>query len=272
MGLFSERYGYVKPSEAIIVDRMPQEVQNAIFNCLKFLYRQINVDLIKIQKDVCAHFLNKKIDRFNNNPYLDVILPYLEDPDIEWYKKLDLIEFFINSLIRLKLSTEAVSFIYNINLEFERLNYGYRIINNLVTPITAKEEVETVEEAMDNTKDNIREHLNSALKHLSDKEAPDYRNSIKESISAVGVLCREITGENDLGKALSTLEKKQGLLHPQLKTAFSSLYNYVNEKRSGIRHELMDDSRTYVPTYHEAKFMLVTCSAFVNYINGKLAL
>jgi hypothetical protein len=272
MGFFSERYGYVKPSEAIIVECMPQEVQNAIFNCLKLFYQQISFELIKIQKDVCAHFLNNKTDVFAYNRSYDVIIPYLENPDNEWYKKLDLIEFIINSLIRLHYSKIAGSFVSNLNLEFERLNYGYRIINNLVTPITAKEEVENIEEAVDNAKDNIREHLNSALKHLSNKESPNYRNSIKESISAVGVLCREMTGENDLGKALSALEKKQGLLHPQLKTAFSSLYNYVNEKQSGIRHELMDVSRTYVPTYHEAKFMLVTCSAFINYLKGKFAL
>lgn len=272
MGLFSERYGYVTPSEAIIIDCMPQEVQNAIYNCLKSLFRQIRVYVIEIQIDVCAHFLNKKTDLFSNNRFYDVIISYLEDSKNIWYKKMDLIEFIINSLIRLKLSTEAVSFINNLNSEFERLNYGYRIINKLVTPITAKEEVESIEEALNNAKDNIREHLYSALKHLSDKEAPDYRNSIKESISAVGVLCRDMTGENDLGKALSALEKKQGLLHPQLKTAFSNLYNYVNEKQSGIRHELMDDSGTYIPTYHEAKFMLVICSAFINYLNGKIAL
>ena len=111
MGLFSERYGYVKPSEAIIVECLSQEVQNAIFNCLKILYRQIYVDLIKIQKDVCAHFLNKKTDRFNNNPYYDVIIPYLENPDIEWYKKLDLIE--LESLnISLIILNKIVNFFY----------------------------------------------------------------------------------------------------------------------------------------------------------------
>ena len=148
--------------------------------------------------------------------------------------------------------------------EFERLNYGYRIINNFVTPITAKEEVESIEEAIDNAKDNIKEHLRSASKHLADKEKPNYRTSIKESISAVGVLCREMTGENDLGKALFALEKKQGKLHSQLKGAFENLYRYVNEKQSGIRHELMDASGIYVPTFHEAK-----CYAFINYLNGK---
>ena len=161
------------------------------------------------------------------------------------------------------------SFIDSINMSFERLKYGYRIINNLVTPITSKEEVSSIEEALYSAKDNIKEHLNSALKHLADKENPDYRNSIKESISAVGALCREMTAENDLGKALFVLEKKQGKLHPQLKAAFDNLYSYVNEKQSGIRHELMDESGTYIPSYHEAKYMLVTCSAFINYLNGK---
>ena len=78
-----------------------------------------------------------------------------------------------------------------------------------------------------------------------------------------------MTGESDLGKALFVLEKKQGKLHPQLKAVFDNLYKYVNEKQSGIRHELMDESGTYVPTYHEAKYMLVICSAFINYLNGK---
>lgn len=155
-------------------------------------------------------------------------------------------------------------FTKRINSEFERLNYGYRIINNFVTPITAKEEVESIEEAIDNAKGNIKEHLRSASKHLADKEKPNYRTSIKESISAVGVLCREMTGENDLGKALFALEKKQGKLHSQLKGAFENLYRYVNEKQSGIRHELMDASGIYVPTFHEAK-----CYAFINYLNGK---
>lgn len=270
MASFSERYGYIKPSEAMIIESMPKEVQNAIYNCFTSLEWQI--DIIEIEKDVCAHFLNEKADGFSQKSYRDVITPYWNSPNNVWHKKLDLIEFIIDSLIRQHDREGANLFVENLNSEFERLNYGYRIINNLVTPITSQEEISSIEEAIDSVKDNIKEHLNSALKHLANKERPDYRNSIKESISAVGVLCREMTGENDLGKALFVLEKKQGKLHPQLKAAFEIFYSYVNEKQSGIRHELMDESRTYVPTYHEAKFMLVTCSAFINYLNGKFNL
>ncbi|MBQ9678304.1 MAG: hypothetical protein IJV44_09240 [Prevotella sp.] len=269
MNLFSERYGYIKPSEAIIVECMPKEIANAIFNCFDNL--KYDIDIPEIQREVCVHFFNEKGEGFSSRSYYDMINPYITNDKIEWYKKLDLIEFLIDYFYRIRDFSSCKRFASELNSEFERLNYGYRIINNRVTPITAKEEVESIEEAINNAKGNIKEHLNCALLHLADKEAPDYRNSIKESISAVGALCREMAGENDLGKALSALEKKHGLLHPQLKAAFSNLYNYVNEKQSGIRHELMDENGTYVPTYHEAKFMLVTCTAFINYMNGKFA-
>ncbi len=266
MGSFSERYGYVKVSDALIIERITPEIKNAIYNCYKiYIYpRQFDGTYEAVQKEVCTHFFNHVLLDYTN----DYISPFLLNGEHEWYKYLDLLEFIIDVLVK-KNSNIADKFANEVNKDFERLNYGYRIINNLVTPITSKEEVNSIEEAIGSAKDNIKEHLNSALKHIADKEKPDYRNSIKESISAVGVLCREMTGENDLGKALFVMEKKQGKLHPQLKAAFDNLYSYVNEKQSGIRHELMDESGTYVPNYHEAKFMLVTCSAFINYLNGK---
>ena len=269
MGSVSERYGYVKVSDALIIERITPEIRTAIYNCYKlYIYpRQFDGTYSAVQNEVCTHFLNQVLLNHSHN----YISPFLLESKHEWFKYLDLLEFIIAILIKTN-SDIANKFANEINKDFERLNYEYRIINNLVTPISSKEEVHSIEEAIGSAKENIKEHLNSALKHLANKEKPDYRNSIKESISAVGVLCREMTGENDLGKALFALEKKQSKLHPQLKCAFDNLYRYVNEKQSGIRHELMDESGTYVPNYHEAKYMLVTCSAFINYLNGKFGL
>ncbi len=269
MRSFSERYGYVIVSDALIFEKITPEIKTAIYNCYKMYIYPHHVDgtYRTVQKEVCTHFLNYVLE---DRSY-DYISIFLLKGNYEWFKYLDLLEFILAVLIK-KNITIANEFAKELNKDFERLNYGYRIINYLVTPITSKEEINCIEEAIDSSKDNIKEHLNSALKHLADKEKPNFRNSIKESISAVGVLCREMTGENDLGRALFVLEKKQGKLHPQLKATFDNLYKYVNEKQSGIRHELMDESGTYVPTYHEAKFMLVTCSAFINYLNGKFNL
>ena len=48
---------------------------------------------------------------------------------------------------------------------------------------------------------------------------------------------------------------------------FSERYGYTNDKTTGIRHALMDD--TNAPTADEAIFMLVSCSAFINYLTKK---
>jgi len=108
----------------------------------------------------------------------------------------------------------------------------------------------------------VREHLNQALKLLSDRKKPDYRNSIKESISAVESLSKIISKQDKatLGPALNAVEKS---------TAASRLERGISEtlrlhKRCpGIRHALMDEPTLDV---EDAKFMLVSCSAFRNYL------
>jgi len=100
---------------------------------------------------------------------------------------------------------------------------------------------------------------------LSDKTNPDYRNSIKESISAVESLCRLISGSNEatLGDALKKIEKKNEFkMHSALKNAFSNLYGWTSDAQ-GIRHSLMDEPNLQ---FDDAKFMLVSCSAFIHYL------
>ena len=68
-----------------------------------------------------------------------------------------------------------------------------------------------------------------------------------------------------MGELLKHVEQKAPL-HPALKDAFSRLYGYTSDE-GGIRHALMDDSRAV--TFEEAKFMLVACSAFINYVRRR---
>ena len=70
-----------------------------------------------------------------------------------------------------------------------------------------------------------------------------------------------------MGEALKVLNQKGVKIPTFLKSGIDKLYIYTNDKRTGIRHAMMDDSE--LPTFEEAKFMLVLCSAFVNYIQGK---
>ena len=161
-------------------------------------------------------------------------------------------------------------FIKQLNFEFERLNFAYRIIGQEIVEITSKSEIATIEDAMANTSRNIKIHLNRALELYAQRPTADYRNSIKESISAVEAFCREKTDENSLGKALNRLEANGIIIPKLLKVTFDKLYAYTNQPDTGIRHALMDSDGAYTPASEEALFMLVSCSAFLNYLCRKI--
>lgn len=152
----------------------------------------------------------------------------------------------------------------------ERENSGYRFVNNEISEITSPEEIEAVESAISETSflSGVQAHLKQALRHLSDRRHPDYRNSIKESVSAVEGVCQHVSGDPKatLGKALGVLEAKSAL-HPALKQAFSKLYGYTSDA-DGIRHSMLEESTL---SFSDAKFMLVACSGFINYVLGKCA-
>ncbi|HUW95471.1 MAG TPA: hypothetical protein VMW58_06760 [Anaerolineae bacterium] len=69
-----------------------------------------------------------------------------------------------------------------------------------------------------------------------------------------------------LGQALKQIEK-QAELHGALKGAFEKLYGYTSDA-DGIRHAfgLLEEPNL---RSEDAKFMLVACSAFVNYLLAK---
>ena len=112
----------------------------------------------------------------------------------------------------------------------------------------------------------VRAHLRRALELLSDLRAPDYRNSIKESISAVESIAQTITGDEKatLGQALTVLERKHGL-HPALKEGFKKIYHYTSDA-DGIRHAMLDEPTLDVT---DAKFFLLSCTSFINYLKSR---
>lgn len=153
------------------------------------------------------------------------------------------------------------------NLYLKREYVGYRFINEQLTPISDEYEVDAIEQALNNPYSSVYEHLSKANKLLADRVSPDYENSIKESISAVEALCEVLTGitgkEASLGRLLKKLEDNGVVIHAGLKAAFNMLYGYTSDA-NGIRHAGNIGGPS--STFEEAKFMLVSCSAFVNYL------
>lgn len=182
----------------------------------------------------------------------------------EWYLIYDFIEKYIEYLNDDENKQRNIIKAFNKILEEE--SNAYRISNKIIVPITNELEIDTVEKSSNTKYDSVNMHLNKAISLYSDRKNPDYENSIKESISAVEAICCIITGKNTtLGKAIKKLKDNEVHIHSAMELAFSNLYGYTSDE-NGIRHGGIDFRSV---SSEDAKFMLVSCSAFVNYLIEK---
>lgn len=290
MASFSERYGYVKPVEVLQKDDISHELAKSLCSCYDLLSRTFNEitisteDYENLEKHLWVDFLHERYDDFYHGygSHEVVATNFLQDETVQWFRKFDLIEKTLDYLKRVyfdnprnrhpQMQQVIYAFVRNMNHFLKDLNYGYRVVDNLIIPVSSDEEVDTIKKAISDSRDNVKVHLHTALELYSKRPDADYRNSIKESISAIEAFCREQTGESTLGPALKNLEKKGIVIPKMLVVAFEKLYAYTCQPDNGIRHALMDEDGTYVPGQEEAMFMLVSCSAFLNYLYSKMAI
>ena len=180
-----------------------------------------------------------------------------------WWLIYELIETYIGRILG---DDGKEEFINQINRILEEENSGYRILSEIFVPITNEVELSSIEETIFSSFDVVERHMKKALNLYSDRLHPDYENSIKESISAVESMCCIITGESGksatLGATLKKLEKHGIYIHEAMKSAFEKLYGYTSDE-NGIRHGGID-FKGALPD--DARYMLVSCSAFINYL------
>jgi hypothetical protein len=274
---FSEKYGYKKISETIQIESMDVALRNTLWSLLcihvwnkirrsdygSYLNSHGN-DAIQIYcHRLWLNYFKKPIDTLKND--WDVVLPEIKKyfNNVEWYEVYDFIEFTANNYLNNQFKEP---FINACNNTFEREFSAYRFVDGSIAKITNEHEIKEIEQAIDSALGPVQTHLKLALDHLSNRQTPDYRNSIKESISAVEGLAQRITGDNKatLGTLLSKLEKNYDI-HPALAKAYGNLYGYTSDD-AGIRHAL---SGKVEITFEDAKYFLVICSAFINYVTAK---
>lgn len=281
--LFSQRRG-LKPVKNIMqVDSMDEDLRNSLWNAVTvyylsrmktswdgfYLHQTENNNLINLIRSLWHDHFKKPLDTIENiwNRVYGEIREYFLK--CEWNEVYDFIEFIANSY-RGNYNGTSVNeeFMDFCNSIFKRELSAYRFVDEKIVQITSEEEIAEIEESLKVTSPlkPVNNHLKRALDLLADRKSPDYRNSIKESISAVESLCKLIAKNSKvtLGQALKEIEEKIEL-HPALKKAYESLYGYTSDTE-GIRHALMDKPNL---DFEDAKFMLVSCSAFINHLLTK---
>lgn len=270
---FSERKGLVSAKKIIQIESIDTELKNGLWNIFDFSY------FIEVQKtywedslnkglilQIWHNFWKKTIDSIpiRTNSVKKEIKSWFFNAN--WYEIYDFIEYCTEND---NFDSETIRNTYNTILERE--NSAYRFVNGIISQITEEVEIEEIDEAISSANSNgfigVKEHLRKSLTLLSDKTSPDYRNSIKESISAVESICKIISSssKNTLGSALDKIKGKLSI-HPALERAFKQLYGYTSDE-DGIRHAIIEESDC---NFEDAKFMLVSCSAFINYLIFKI--
>ena len=218
-----------------------------LYDTLEWSKYTTGIENMMIEMGVTYEFPNNSIVKKRNAEKLE---KYILNSD-KWYTIYDFIERYLNMLD--KNTSNKMTQAFNNILEDEVS--AYRILDRKAIPVINKTELNTIEEAKNIKFESVNTHITKAISLYSDRRNPDYENSIKESISAVESLCCIITELNGskatLGKAIKKLKDKGIHIHTAMETAFSSLYGYTSDEN--------------------AKYMLITCSAFINYLIEKLS-
>lgn len=276
---FSERHGYKKVREIVQIDSIDEPLRNALWSLLKVYawdhvhastgiyggyYLSGNEDIRQLCERLWFNYFKKPLDQLDNDwtkVHAQLRHYFFE---CEWFEIYDFIEFVANNYRRYQFKDR---FIEACNSALEKEVSAYRFVGDIISRITEQLEIEEVELALEKARGPVQTHLRRALELASNREAPDYRNSIKESISAVESLVASVVGEKGtLGQLIKKLEDDIQL-HPALRAAFGNLYGYTSDE-GGIRHALLESERV---GFEEAKFFLVACSAFINYVRTRVA-
>lgn len=278
MEKFSERMNIKKVRNSLQIESIDLELRTSLWNLiLKYYFFDFEEYLPIKTNNLVTYILNRLWDEYFKLP-LDT-LEYFWGKNLKqirsyffnasWFEVYDLVEFLANIHPSEELNK---IFIQDSNKILEREGAGYRFISNKITQITSESEIKEIEESLIKTQTKnlspVNTHLIKGLSYLSDKKSPDYKNSIKESISAVEVMCNLILGTKNttLGDALKKIETEGKInMHGAFKNGLSSLYGFTSDA-GGVRHGSLDMSKV---DSNDARFMLITCSAFVNYLISK---
>lgn len=275
MNKFSDRIGVTKPRAIIQLNLVEEESKNLLWNLLDKHYWDKGMaarvcdaprDLQEFYKHIWNSFFKYSYDTmpFFRTELITIFRRYFFHKD--WYNLYNFIEFVAGCDTSI---FNRWQFITECNKVMAQELLGYRFIDSELVPITNEEELESIENLLQITDqfNPVKVHISTSIKLLSDRQNPDYRNSIKESISAVEALCC-IVAKKPKASLIEAIRQMEGTvsIHPALKSAFSSLYGYTSDA-GGIRHKLLEDDNLQ---QEDAIYMLVSCSAFINYLIKKL--
>ncbi|GAA3954424.1 AbiJ-NTD4 domain-containing protein [Allohahella marinimesophila] len=278
MTYFSERYGHIAP-KLLQVESIDSELRASIWNVLETTMfgepEFMEARFEEFSTDFWVIFLKLPLSSKEEYPY--VVKDQMESiyGKLEWFQVYDFIEFVCKWLYKSKNTGtgawKAYSHIFNKILEREKS--GYRLVNRLISPITDEHEALAVEESIQNAVVcGAAEHFRNALQLLSDRQSPQFRKSIQESLSGLESTAQVLSAKPNasLGEALDELHRQCPSVSKTAVAGFKTLYGGASQT-GGVRHGSTKAEEMQAVDLSDAKYYLVICSAMANFLKGKAA-
>ena len=272
MKRFSQRIGAAEAPTTIQLEGVSDPLRNSIWNYIHALFGEGDSGWWKIAENSAQFFFKVPVDELQ--PYNYRRMEWIKHRlyAMAWHEIYDFVEFvadwYERSFSYPKVRKAQIQAVFNRIFESELS--GYRFIAGELAPISNPAEVSEIEGALSTALRHglagAHAHISAALQLLAKRPEPDYRNSIKESICAVEAIAKQLGSPDSQGLAgaLNELSKKVSL-HGGFRAGLLSLYGYTSDE-GGIRHAMLEEPNV---GFDEAKYMVVACSAFVNYLAAK---
>lgn len=267
---FSDRIGVTTPSKLLQIESIDEPLRNALWQfCRENIlyaseYRPLDPSWGDRYRSIYVSIYTKFYKKTEDD---------MPDTDIEcvgkirgwyfkakWYELYNFIEF---------LFSENEGRKRELNVILAENRSAYRFIDGQLAPISDALEADAIAAAASVPEPfaGARTHIAAALAAFSKRPVADYRNTIREAISAVESAAKVVACDEaaELGDAIKAIEKTHGM-HPAFKQAVIKLYAYTNDEK-GIRHALLEEAANVDEA--DAHFMIVACAAFVNFLVQK---
>jgi hypothetical protein len=283
--LFSQRNGYRPSQKALQRDSVDQELRNRLWTVFDRCYwspwrsKHGNMAGAPLKNILLAYWTDHLKRASIDFPEIEpVCLGNLHSYFVttKWWGVYDFIEFLLANRHLLPdhrpadgaLSVNLVKFIRQCNEVLAEENAAFRIHATRVVPLTDERGLEELEIALRAAEPfpTVTGHLNKATDLLAvrNQTAIGYLECVHESINAVRALCNAAAGTEHatLDEALTAFEQAFSL-HPDLKEGIICMFGDSREARSGWSRDA--DGKAMM-TLTDARFVLVSCAATVNYL------
>ncbi|BBE31341.1 hypothetical protein OSSY52_14820 [Tepiditoga spiralis] len=230
MPTFSERYKYIKENQ-IPYDKISKKLRNRLWNKIYPL-----LENEKLTKKILDDFFKINLYEFKEN---SIEFINNEFKKLEFHEVYSLIEFILKNH-----NYDLIKFKDSINKIFIEEKAQYRITGKQIVKLISSHEMKEIDKVFETedlflpVRKNIFKGLDSYLNH-------SYENSIDCSLKAIEEVCKIVF-------------HKEGTLN-----------TLIDEIPINTNYKLFFKNLSINLSYEDARLMLVTCSAFVNYIISK---